>query len=250
MGQEQPAKPDKSTAKQRSETRIGNKAYRNKSFTDAEAAYKRATDTLQPYYKAEYNMGNALYRQKQYCRASEHYTKALQDPRIDKKQKAQTYHNMGNAQLQEGLANRQGEGGGMQQFQQAVNSYQEALKLNPKNQDTKYNLSYAKKMLAQAKQNQSGGGGGGQKNQDQKKDNKNSDGSKNQQNQQNQPNQQGQGNQNKDQNNQQNQPQPKTQEQKDAEQLLNAVRNNEKSTMREQQKKHESKVDGRIEKDW
>lgn len=252
MAQEHQAKTEKPTAQQRSETRAGNKAYKNKAYTDAEAAYKKATDTLQPYYKAEYNMGNALYRQKQYGRASEHYVKALQDPRIDKKQKSMAYHNLGNSQLQQGLANRQGEGEGMEQFQQAVNSYQEALKLNPHNQDTKYNLSYAKKMLAQAKQNQGGGGGGGQQNKDQKKDKKNADNNNNQQNKQNQQDQQKQNQQGQDnnQNNQHNQPQPKNQQQKDAEQLLNAVRNNERNTMREQQKKHESKVDGRIEKDW
>ena len=241
-------KPTKPSQQQRSDTRNGNKAYKNKAYTDAEAAYMKATDSVAPYYKAEYNMGNALYQQKQYDRAAQHYAQALKDPRISNQQKAQAYHNMGNAQLQQGLQLRN-QGGGREQFQQAVNSFQEAMKLDPSNKDTKYNYSYAKKLLAtaqqQQQQKQQQGGGGDNQKQQQQQDQQNKDQQQNQQQQQNQP-QQG------DQQKEKKQPQQpqKNQQEKDAEQLLNAVRNNEKNTLQQLQKQQGSKVDARIEKDW
>ena len=241
LGQEKTVKP---TKQQRTETRAGNKAYKHKAYTDAEAAYKKATDTVVPYYKAEYNMGNALYRQKQYDRAAQHYAQALKDPRMNNKQKSQTFHNLGNACLQQGLSMRDGQGGGRELFQQAVQNYQEALKLDPKNQDTKYNLSYAKKMLAQAQSQSGGGGGSGQSENNDKQQQDKGD-----QPQQNQPQNNQQQHPKEQQGQRQSQPQ-KNQKEQDDERLLNAVRNNERNTLREHQKRQESKVDARIEKDW
>lgn len=238
------------------DTRAGNRAYKDKHYTDAETAYRKAVSADSTYSKAQYNLGNSLYRQKNYTAAAKHYGKALQDNNLTTKQRSQAFHNRGNSQLQDGLSKRDGQGGGMQQFQEAVKDYQEALKLDPKNQNTKYNLSYAKKLLAQSQQQQQqNGGGGGQQNQDNKKQ----QGQQQQQGQQDQQNQndkqQGQQNQQNQQQGQEKEKQQHSQPQndqqkKEAERLLNAVNNNEKNTMRKQQRQQESKVDARIEKDW
>lgn len=237
----------------RTDTRAGNRAYKDKHYTDAETAYRKAVSADSTYGKAQYNLGNSLYRQKNYTAAAKHYGKALQDNSLTTKQRSQAFHNRGNSQLQDGLSKRDGQGGGMQQFQEAVKDYQEALKLDPKNQNTKYNLSYAKKLLAQSQQQQQNGGGGGQQNQDNKKQ-------QGQQQQQSQQDQQNQNDKQQGQQNQQNQQQGQEKQQhsqpqndqqkKEAERLLNAVNNNEKNTMRKQQRQQESKVDARIEKDW
>lgn len=257
----------------RVETRAGNKAYEHKKYDEATKHYNQALKSDSNYYKAQFNLGNAMYRQGNYDRATECYTHALQQPNLAPKEQSRIHYNLGNSHLQSGLgkkknvdpANPQSDNG-MQDFQQAVTHYQEALKVDPKNQDAKYNLSYAMKMLQQAQQQQqqNGGGGGGQndKNKDQ-----NQQGQGNQQqnqdknqgkgndpsnaNQQNNPDNNGNGDKNdksKDQN--KSKDPAKDQRKKEAEQLLNAVKNNEKQTMKDQMKVKEAKVDGRIEKDW
>ena len=240
----------------RKETRQGNREYKAQHYDRAEVNYRRALHSDSNAYRAQYNLGNTLYRQKKYDEAATHFGHALQQPDLDAKKRSQILHNRGNSYLKAGLQ-KENRSEGMQQFQQAVNDYQEALKLNPKNDDTRYNLSYAKKMLQQAQQQQQQQGGG----QDQNKDNKdqkdkNKDQGNNgqdkqqdqqqqqqQQNQQQQPNQQQQ----KQQKQQQKQQQQKKQ---DAERLLEAVKNNEKNTMKENAKKVEAGVPRNIEKDW
>ena len=174
----------------RKDTRKGNREYKAKHFDRAEVDYRRALHHDSTAYRAHYNLGNTLYRQKKYEEAAQHYSRALEHPDLDKKTRSRILHNRGNSNLKEGLQ-KENRAEGMQQFQQAVNDYQEALKINPKNDDTRYNLSYAKKLLQQAQQQQQQNGGGGQNDQD-KKDNKdkNKDGNNGQDKQQDQNNQQ------------------------------------------------------------
>ncbi|MCQ2274989.1 MAG: tetratricopeptide repeat protein, partial [Bacteroidales bacterium] len=157
----------------RKETRKGNKEYKAKKYDQSEVNYRRAIHDDSNAYRAQYNLGNALYKQKKYDEANSHYSKALETPDLNNKNKAKILHNRGNSSLKAGLA-KENRAEGMQQFQQAVNDYQEALKLTPKDENTRYNLSYAKKMLQQAQQQQqqqqNGGGGGGQDQKDQNKD--------------------------------------------------------------------------------
>jgi tetratricopeptide (TPR) repeat protein len=235
----------------RKDTRKGNREYKSRHFDRAEVDYRRALHHDSTAYRAHYNLGNTLYRQKKYEESAQHYSQALEHPGLDKKTRSRIYHNRGNSNLKAGLQ-KENRAEGMQQFQQAVNDYQEALKLNPKNDDTRYNLSYAKKLLQQAQQQQQQNGGGQGENQDQKDNNKdkNKDGNNSQDKQQDQQNQQNQ--QDKKQDRQQQKQQQKKQEQKkqDAERLLEAVKNNEKNTMKENAKKLEVAPAGRIEKDW
>lgn len=251
----------------RKETRKGNKEYKAKRYDQSEVNYRRAIHSDSNAYRAYYNLGNALYRQKKYDEANSHYARALETPDLDNKTRARILHNRGNSSLKAGLA-KDSRAEGMQQFQQAVNDYQESLKLNPKNEDTRYNLSYAKKMLQQAQQQQqqqNGGGGGNdqdknkdknkdkdqQGDQNQQKDQQGQNDKKDQQNKQNQQNQ-GQDKQDKKQQQQQQKQQQQKQDQqkKDAERLLEAVKNNERNTMKENAKKVEVANPVRIEKDW
>lgn len=242
----------------RKETRKGNHEYKAKHYDKAEVDYRRAIHSDSTAYRAHYNLGNTLYRQKKYDEAAQHFDQALQYPDLSNKAKSRILHNRGNSYLKAGL-DKENRGEGMDLFQKAVNDYQEALKLSPKSEDTRYNLSYAKKMLQQAQQqNQQNKNnqGGGQNDKDQK----NKDGNNGQNQDQNKQNQD-QGNQkdqqqNKDQQ-QQNKQQQKQQQQKqqqqkkqDAERILEAVKNNEKKTMKDNAKKVEVAAPARIEKDW
>lgn len=225
------------------ETRKGNREYKAEHYDRAEVNYRRALHTDSTAYRAHYNLGNTLYRQKKYEEASQHFSRVLEHTDLDKKTRSRVFHNRGNSNLMAGLQ-KENRAESMQQFQQAVNDYQESLKLNPKNDDTRYNLSYAKKMLQQAQQQQQQGGG-----QNNNKDNndQNKDGNKGENQQQDQSNSQNQ--QNEHQDNKQDQQQQK-QQKLDAERLLEAVKNNEKNTMKENAKKLDVASPGKIEKDW
>ncbi len=256
----QVANAQSSTA--RKETRKGNKEYKQEHFDKAEINYRRALHDDSTAYRAHYNLGNTLYRQKKYDEAASHYEQALSTPDLNAKTRSKILHNRGNCNLKNGLG-KENRAEGMQQFQQAVNDYQEALKLDPKNDDTRYNLSYAKKLLQQAQQQQQQQGGGkDNQNQDQNKDNKDQQGNNGQNQQKDQQEQNDQKDQ-KGQQNQQNQPQNKKdreqqkrqqqqqqQKKKDAERLLEAVKNNEKNTMKENAKHVEAASSNKIEKDW
>ena len=241
----------------RKETRKGNREYKSQHYDRAEVNYRRALHSDSTAYRAQYNLGNTLYRQKKYDESIQHYDRALLQPGLTEKERSNILHNRGNSYLKAGLQ-KENRADGMQQFQQAVNDYQEALKLAPKNDDTRYNLSYAKKMLQQAQQQQQQNGGQNQdnKDQDKNKDKKGNNGQDNQQDQQqqNQQNQQQQNQQNQQnqQDRKQKQKQQKQQQQKkqDAERLLEAVKNNEKNTMKENAKKVEVAAPRNIEKDW
>ncbi|MBR1793388.1 MAG: tetratricopeptide repeat protein [Bacteroidales bacterium] len=239
----------------RKEVRKGNRAYNNKAYDNAQAAYHHALSVDSTYYKAQYNLGDALYRQKQYGEAAQAFGKALQSAELSDKQRSQSFHNKGNSHLKTGLQNREN---GMEHFQQAVESYKEALKLDPKNEDTRYNLSYAQKLLAQAQQqqqNQQGQGKGDDQQQQQQQGNDQQQNQQDQSQQNQNENQQGQSGeqQRQDTPNGQQQKQQQGQQDKkkqDAERLLEAVKNNERKTMKEQQKAAVPAKSGRIEKDW
>ncbi|MCR5822382.1 MAG: tetratricopeptide repeat protein [Bacteroidales bacterium] len=231
--------------------RDGNREYKKERFDKAEIEYRKAIEIDSTYYKSHYNLGNTLYRNKNYPEAARQFKTALESNIPDSLQRSRTLHNLGNSYLQQGLADKQN---GMENFQQAVNSYQEALKLDPSNNDTRYNLSYALKMLqkAQQQQQQQGGGDNNDKNKDQnqqqKQQNQNKDQDKqDQQNQQNQPQDR------QDQNQQQKdgkQNKAEQQRKQDAERLLEAVKNNERQTMKEQNQKVQAGKPVKIDKDW
>ena len=84
----------------------------------------------------------------------------------DDKEKAKAFHNLGNSQLQQ------------RNYNDAIDAYKQALKLNSNDRDTKYNLAYAQAML---------------KNQPKQKQNKNDKDKKNDKNQQNKNQQQNKG---------------------------------------------------------
>ena len=230
----------------RKETRQGNREYKAQHYDRAEVDYRRALHHDSTAYRAQYNLGNTLYRQKKYDEAIQHYDRALLQPDLNAKQRSQILHNRGNSYLKAGLQ-KENRGEGLQQFQQAVNDYQEALKLTPKNDDTRYNLSYAKKLLQQAQQQQQQGGG---KDQNDNKDNKDKNKDQGNNGQDNQQNQDKQNQQQQDQQQQNQQQKQQQQKKQDAERLLEAVKNNEKNTMKENAKKLEAATPRSIEKDW
>ena len=209
-----------------SDVRRGNKQYRKQNYTEAEVDYRRGLEKNKNGYEAHYNLGDALFKQDKYAEAQEEFATAAKmlDKKKDKERYAKSMHNIGNCAFAQ------------QQYDQAVAAYQESLRANPKDNDTRYNLVKALEMLQQQQQQQQ------QQNQDQKQDQK-----------QDQQQQQQQQEQQQDQQQQQEQQQEQQQnedqmDQETAEQILQALEQDEQETQEKMQRQQGKKR--RVEKEW
>ncbi len=132
--------------------RKGNKLYNQGNYKAAENAYKEAIALNPDYDKANYNFGNTQFLQNKIKEAKEQYdlvTKTTKDPFI----KADTKHNLGNIAMKD------------KKYAEAVEAYKESLRNNPNDDETRYNLALAQKLLKeQQKKND--------KNKDKNKDDK------------------------------------------------------------------------------
>lgn len=206
--------------------RKGNRDYKKQNFTEAEVDYRRGLETNKNSYEAHYNLGDALFKQDKYADAQAEFETAAKmlDRKEDKTRWSKVMHNIGNCNFAQ------------QQYDKAVAAYQESLRANPKDNDTRYNLVKAMEMLQQQQQQQQQN----QQNQDQ------------QQQQQDQQQQQEQQNQDQqDQQEQQEQQQEQNEDQMDketAEQILQALEQDEQDTQEKMQRQQGKKR--RVEKEW
>lgn len=204
--------------------RSGNKLYKDSTFVKAEVDYRKALELEPKSTDAMYNLGNSLLMQQKAKEAMEQYEAASRIEK-DKNKLAQIYHNMGVIlQLSK-------------QLPQCIEAYKQALRNNPKDDETRYNLALAQKQLKdQQQQNQN-------QDKDQKQDQKQDDKQQNK-------DQQDQDKKDQQQNNQQQQQQNQNQMSKEnAEQLLKAAMQDEKNV--QDKVKKAVQVQGRkLEKDW
>jgi Ca-activated chloride channel family protein len=210
--------------KSRTLIRNGNSSYQNNNFDKAELNYRKAL-VIDPKSKsANYNLGNTLYSQQKFQESQEYYEKSI-DKNDDKLSRARAYHNMGNACFKSN------------QLEQAILAYENALKLNPSDMETKYNLAMAKKQ-----QKNKGGGKNDQKqdkkdNQDKKDDQKKSSGSGNPQEKPEEA---------------KSEPKPdnKSMSKEQAQRLLEALKNQEQNTQNKMEAKKTKPETKKGEKDW
>ena len=208
--------------------RKGNRSFKDSVYVNAEVNYRKALEVNPQSTVSMFNLGNTLAQQNKVKEAMEQYVGATKVEK-DKSNLAQIYHNMGV------ILHTQ------KDYAKAVEAYKQSLRNNPKDNETRYNLALAQKMLKdQQNQDQD-------QNQDQNKD----------QNKQDQQKDQDKQDQNKqDQQKNQDQQQPPKPEKKDdqmskenAEQLLNSVMQDEKD-VQDKVKKQQVLQGGRLEKDW
>jgi tetratricopeptide (TPR) repeat protein len=223
------SQPEKGTV------RSGNKAYLKNNFSEAEIKYRKAIEKNQASFHAHYNLGNALYKQDKMEEASRQY-QAAANMAPDKNLAARDFHNLGNSYFKQ------------QNFKESIEAYKQSLRLNPDDEETRYNLAYAQKMLKDQQQNQDN------KNKDRQNQDKNKNQNENQQNkdQQQQEQKQQQEQAGQQQNADKRTEQPGKPEQKmskeDAERLLQALRNNEKEIQKKLNKIEGQRI--RTEKQW
>ncbi|MDZ4148182.1 MAG: tetratricopeptide repeat protein [Flavobacteriaceae bacterium] len=144
-------------------TAEGNKEFKEKKLIDAEATYRKAFSANLKNAVPEYNLGNTLYADEHIDAAKSKYASSAESAQ-SKADKHRAFHNLGNTYMLQ------------KKYQQAVDAYKNSLRNDPTDDETRYNLALAKKMLE--KDNKGGGGGGGnddKKDQDKKDDQKNGD---------------------------------------------------------------------------
>ena len=175
--------------------RNGNKHFYKQQYDKAEVQYRKAVSKNPSNPQALYNLGCALMMQNKDSAAIVQYQKAAKVEK-NKLRLASVYHNIGVICQNHKM------------YGDAIKAYEQSLRNNPKDNETRYNLALCKKM---------------QKDNKNKNDNKKKNDNNKQQNNKDRNN-----NKEKDNNKQQ---QPKEQMSKDnAEQLINAAIQNEKAT--------------------
>lgn len=230
---------------ERSLVRRGNRDIEKERYHDAEIKYRKALEENRLMEEAGFNLGNSLYLQDKYQEADSQYFDIASRAKNDSLKEA-SYYNLGNSFYKS------------EQYDGAVQAYKQALRINPDDEDARYNLAMAQKKLKDS-EGQNGGQNQDQQNQNQQNQNQQNQNqqNQNQQNQQqNQDEQQGQeqqqqqGQQDEQQDGEQQEAQQMNISKDDAERMLEALKNNEQKTL---QKVQESKTKGqkvKIDKDW
>lgn len=118
----------------------GNRMYRAGRFEDAVAAYRAALEDGDERPELRYNLGTALLRLGRYEEAQQQLEAALQD--VDPALRQRTLYNLGNRFLEEGRAAAQAPQR-EQLLDAAIEAYKDALRLDPSDQDAKWNLELA-----------------------------------------------------------------------------------------------------------
>ena len=203
--------------------RSGNKLYRQQNYAKAEIEYRKALAKNPSNPQAMYNLGCALLMQQKDSAAIEQLQNAGKTETA-KLRKAKVYHNIGVICQKHRL------------FGDAIQAYEESLRNNPSDNETRYNLALCKRQ---------------QKNQ--KKNNKDKQNKQNKQNKQKNKEQQKQNKNDKNkQNKQQQQSKPENEKMSkdNAEQLLNYAEQEEKATQQRLNKNRVQPQRRRLEKNW
>ena len=212
--------------------------------------YKKALAADSTSARAHYNQGNALLYEGKDSIALEEYKKASHCEK-NPQRLSHIYHNMG-VVLQ-----------ASKQFGPAIECYKEALRNNPADDETRYNLALCQYQLPKNQDNQGGGDGQGDGQDDQQKDQNGDNQNKGDQNKDQDQEQQNQGEQNQqdqqqaDQQKQQEQPHDSELSKEAAEQMLNAAMQNERQTQdrlnrynQRKQERENASGQRRLQKNW
>ena len=122
----------------------------NNSFLEAEKNYRMALSEMPSNTKGAYNLGNAYYNAELYDEALARLLEAAR--KGTKLEKHRAYHNIGNVLMQD------------KQCKKAVEAYKNALRNDPKDEESRYNLAIAQECAKEE-------GGGGDDDQEEKEQN-------------------------------------------------------------------------------
>lgn len=217
---------------ERKNIRTGNKLLLKEELNDAEIAYRKSLDVNPRSIEGNYNLGNVLFKQEKYPEAAQQYEllagqgQQMISEKGGQDRLAEVFHNMGNIGMKE------------KDYAKSVELYKQSLRLNPNDEETRYNLALAQKLLEN------------QQNEDQGQDNQEDKQDDQDQNQDQQQQQQNQDNQ-KENKTQEEQQQNEQMSQNNAQQILDAFLQDEKDTQEKVKKAQQQQQQRRrTEKEW
>ncbi len=196
--------------------REGNKLFSSKNYAQAEILYHKAIDKDGSNAIANYNLGRCLQAQKKNEEAKKLYDNAAKLEK-DPVRLSSCYNNLGTILQDE------------QNYEKAIEAYKSALRSNPNHKNARYNLELCKRKLIQQQNQQSSDKNKNKSDKDKEKKKK-------------QPQNQNQNN-NKQKDNQ-------GMSKDNAEQLLNAVKQQEKETQERLSKVMRQPSDKKLDKNW
>lgn len=193
--------------------RQGNKQFRAGNYADAEVSYRKALEKNDRNPQVLFNLGNSLMAQRKDSAAIVEFEKATKIETTPLR-KSMSYHNMGVICQQH------------QMWGEAIEAYKQSLRLNPNDDETRYNLQLCKHQQKKQQQNQN--------QQQQKQDQQKQDEKKQEQQKQEQKPEQ----------------QPPKMSKNNAEQLLNAAMQQEKQTQERMKKAQQQPQRRHLQKNW
>jgi len=118
----------------------GNQNLSENNFVAAEVDYRKAIAKSPENAAAPYNLGNAYYNKETFSEAFGRFKEAGERA-SSKPEKHKAYHNMGNVFMKR------------KDYAKAVEAYKEALRNDPNDEETRYNLALAKELLKKDEEN-------------------------------------------------------------------------------------------------
>jgi len=122
-------------------------AYRDGKFNDAYSQFQQTLKT-HPQSRAEdklqFDSGAAAYKSEEYIKALESFSQALLSP--DNGLQSKSHYNLGNTLYQRGEAQKSDDKK-LSDWTNALDHYQQTLKLEPQNKEAKDNYDYVKKKI-------------------------------------------------------------------------------------------------------
>ena len=212
--------------------REGNKFYKNGKYNNATESYSNALQKAPKDIRAAFNQADALYKLNEMDKAKELFN-AITKVATNAPIKARAFYNVGNVHYKQ------------EKWEESARAYKESLKLNPKDEDAKYNLMMA---LAKIKKN----GGGKDKNKDQQDKKQDKDKQQQDKNQQGQDKQQPPNNPSGQQPKQPSGQQPQQQQMsnEEAQKLLEAISAEEGKVQQKLTKEKGKPKEVKVQKDW
>ena len=129
--------------------RGGNRSYNDADYAQSEESYRRALEANPESVEAMFNLADALYKQEKYDEAVRIMTDVAKSASLNNEERARVFHNLGNAMFAQN------------KLKEALEYYKESLRQDPRDYETKYNLAYVQELLKQQEQNDQNSDGGG-----------------------------------------------------------------------------------------
>jgi tetratricopeptide (TPR) repeat protein len=125
---------------------LARKAYKNEDYGKALEYYEKVQKTAPESLDLSDEMGQSAYKLREFEKAEKIYQQGSGNKKSTQ-ERANNYHNLGNARMKQ------------KNYQGAIDAYKDALRLQPDDDQTRYNLSEATRKLKEEQKKEQNQGG-------------------------------------------------------------------------------------------